>query len=263
MSAPTPFDFYRPQLEEAIERYRLRTGYRVISPMAALIDMDGTLFDSMANHAAAWQRMVSEQGIQSREEEFLLWEGRTGASVIDELMMRSRGRHATAEEIERLYTLKTRYFRELEAPVAMPGAAAMLGALRDAGVKCVLVTGSGQNSLISRLGREFPGAFAEGMLVTARDVKQGKPSPEPFLKGMERASAAPWQSIAIDNAPLGVEAGTASGAFTIGVVTGAIPPQALADAGADFVVEGMDRLGSIMPDVLATLKTTQKPDSPQ
>ena len=34
-------------------------------PKAVLFDMDGTLYDSMGNHADAWLRMVTELGIKA------------------------------------------------------------------------------------------------------------------------------------------------------------------------------------------------------
>lgn len=59
---------------------------------------------------------------------------------------------------------------------------------------------------------------------------------------MSLAGVHPENSIAIDNAPIGVMAAAASGAFTIGVTTGPIPEQALWDAGADIVYPSMDSL---------------------
>ena len=37
---------------------------------AALIDMDGVLYDSMPNHARAWMRVMTDSGIPAREIEF-------------------------------------------------------------------------------------------------------------------------------------------------------------------------------------------------
>ena len=56
---------------------------------AALIDMDGTLYNSMPNHARAWKLLMDEAGIPAREEEFYLYEGATGAATIDRLILRT------------------------------------------------------------------------------------------------------------------------------------------------------------------------------
>lgn len=39
---------------------------------AALIDMDGVLYDSMPFHARAWHSMMEEQGISTSPDEFSL-----------------------------------------------------------------------------------------------------------------------------------------------------------------------------------------------
>ncbi len=220
------------------------------APVAALIDMDGTLYDSMPLHARAWHRLMTEQGIDCTLEEFYMYEGRTGVSTINLLFQRAFGRELSEEEALELYRMKTVYFNELTAPEVMPGAQSMVAQFIDRGITTVLVTGSGQHSLIDRLASDFPGAFPEGRRVTSRDVSHGKPHPEPFFRGMELADALPENSIAVDNAPMGVVAAAASGAFTVGVTTGPVPSRALYEAGADIVYDSMPEMASRLPLLL-------------
>lgn len=241
---------YAPQ----IINYLRRTRFRHFDPKAALIDMDGTLYDSMRNHSAAWYRLVTELGIDATQDEFYLYEGRTGASTINLIFNRAFGRDATPQEIEELYHRKTVYFTELSAVKPMDGAAEMLGILEDYNITRVLVTGSGQRTLIDRLNNTFPGAFTEDKMITSRDVTKGKPDPEPYLMAMKKAGTTPWQSVVIENAPIGVEAGVRADAFTIGVNTGPIPREVLENAGADIVFDSMRELAESMPMLLDSLK---------
>ncbi len=234
---------YTDQLRESIARFRARSGGDKFR--AALIDMDGTLYDSMINHTAAWHRMMNELGIAVDRNRFYLFEGMTGRQTINTLFGEFLGREATDEEVEELYRRKTVYFNELPAPKPMPGAAGFLSALRSAGIVRVLVTGSGQRSLIDRLNRDYPGIFAEDMMITSRDVEHGKPDPEPYLRAMERAGVTAAESIVVENAPLGVQAGAAAGAFTIGLTTGPIPAETLRQAGADIVLPSMEKLAEL------------------
>lgn len=234
----------------AIEAYLARTGFKAITPKVALIDMDGTLYDSMPRHAEAWHRMVADLNIDIPAEEFFMHEGRTGAATINIIFRKHFGREATPEEIESLYKKKTEYFAEMPPVYPMPGASDMLRELISRNIKRVLVTGSGQNSLISRLDSDFPGAFLPEMRITARDVKRGKPAPDPFIEGMKKAGTRPWESIVIENAPLGTEAGAASQAFTIAVNTGPIPAEALRNAGADIVFDSMEECARQLPALL-------------
>ena len=227
---------------QAISDFLAKRHYAAINPVAALIDMDGTLYDSMGHHADALMKMVSGLGINMPRDEFFRYEGRTGASTINIIFNKAYGRDATQEEIERLYHLKTEYFNSMSAVAPMPGAAQLLDMMQEIGMRRVLVTGSGQASLIERLERDFPGAFSPQMMVTSRNVTHGKPHPEPYIRAMQMARVKPSQSIAIENAPLGVKSASAAGAFTIGLTTGPIPGRELKEAGADIVYPSMQAL---------------------
>lgn len=234
-----------PTYAATIERRRGHTGLR-----GALIDMDGTLYDSMPRHAQSWQTLARELGFELDPMEIYLNEGRTGADTIAYFMRREFGREITPEEAAGIYRRKTELFRQLPPVDPMPGAARMLRVLADNGIARVLVTGSGQSSLISRLDTDYPGHFPTGMRITAADVTHGKPHPEPFLRAMERAGATPAECIVVENAPMGVEAGAASGALTVGVCTGPIPASVLRDAGADITFGSMQEFADALPQII-------------
>lgn len=205
----------------------------------ALIDMDGVLYDSMPGHSRAWHQLMSEFGISCTPEEFYLYEGMTGPATIELIFKRETGHAVTPERARQLYKEKTRLFREQgEAPL-MPGAGRMLAALGRLGLKRVLVTGSGQASLLEKINRDYPGAFGEGMRVTALDVTHGKPDPEPYLRGAEISGFPPGKCMVVENAPLGVRSGKAAGCFTIAVTTGPIPREAFEKEGADMIFPDM------------------------
>lgn len=218
---------------------------------AALIDMDGTLYDSMGHHADAWKAMADEAGIEATRDEFFLYEGRTGASTINILFNRAFGRDATEEEARRLYARKSELFKQMAPVEPMPGAKRLLDFLRRAGIIRVLVTGSGQNSLISRLDYDFPEAFAPDMRITAANTRRGKPYPDPYLSAMQLAKAEPEQCVAFENAPLGVESAARSGAYTVAVATGPIPKEALKEAGAHIVYDSMPQCAELFPALLS------------
>ena len=236
--------------DDIILSFLQRCHYKQLQPLAALIDMDGTLYDSMGNHADAWHRLATELGIPTTREEFFLYEGRTGASTLNLLFNRAYNRDATPQEIEELYARKALYFTQMPAVKPMPGAMQMLNFFKEVNMRRVLVTGSGQRSLIDRLEKDFPGAFTSSMMVTSRDVKCGKPHPEPFIKAMEMARVRPSQAIAIENAPLGVKSASAAGAFTVAVTTGPIPREELIKAGAAIVFDSMEQCAEMLPQLV-------------
>ena len=248
---PVPF---APEILRFLERRH----YERVIPRAALIDMDGTLYDSMKNHTKAWHRLMTELGVDCTREEFYLYEGRTGASTINALFQRQFGRDATDEEKTTLYHRKTEYFRELPPVLPMPGALDMLSTFRETGIQRVLVTGSGQQSVLDKISRDFPGMFDDDKRITAANVTHGKPHPEPFIRAMQLARVSPSQAIVVENAPLGVEAGDRAGAFTVGVTTGPIPREALEEAGAAVVFNSMPEFARLLPSLLLSLLTVSR-----
>lgn len=221
---------------------------------AALIDMDGVLYDSMPNHATAWMKVMEYAGLTATRDEFFIYEGRTGADIIDMMVRRSLGRPATDEEKTGLYALKAKYFTELSPVGPMPGAQKLVAELLGRGITTVLVTGSGQNSLLNRLETDYPGAFPTGRRVTSATVSRGKPYPDPYLRGLELAGVKATEAIAIDNAPLGTRSASAAGILTVGVVTGPMPESALGENGADIVINSMATCAEMLPRLLSKIE---------
>ena len=220
---------------------------------AALIDMDGVLYDSMPGHTLAWKRMMDDLGVDCSRDEFYLYEGMTGKASINLLMKRAFGQEVSDERAAELYAVKSKYFQEMGVAPVMPGASRMLNALKSAGLKCVLVTGSGQKSLLQSLDSDYPGVFDKECRVTANDVIHGKPHPEPYLRGAEKAGVDISEAIVIENAPLGVRAGKAAGAFTIAVTTGPIPRVEFEKEGADMIFDSMDHFADFLENEFKSL----------
>lgn len=204
---------------------------------AALIDMDGVLYDSMPRHALAWHATMLEEGLDIPADEFFLYEGMTGPATINLLMGREKGIILSLEECSEIYSRKAERFRAMGQPEMMPGAKEKIALLKQNGIKTILVTGSAQNTLLSRLEIDYPGVFPPDRRVTALDVVNGKPHPEPYLRGLEKAGVAAEEAVVIENAPLGVRAGKAAGIYTIAWMTGPIPRAAFEAENADLILE--------------------------
>jgi len=217
-----------------------------MSPKAILFDMDGVLFDSMPNHAYAWSHAMTQFGLKMTAYEAYLHEGRTGSGTINILTQRYWGRDATEEEIEHIYAAKAEVFNTCPEAKPMPGALEALTAAKKIGCKIVLVTGSAQTSLLERLEEHYPDCFQENLMVTGFDVKRGKPDPEPYLMGLQKAGISAAEAIVVENAPLGVESAHKAGIFTIAANTGPLEDQLLKDAGADIVVPGMMEVADLL-----------------
>ncbi|GAE15044.1 Validoxylamine A 7'-phosphate phosphatase [Bacteroides pyogenes] len=209
---------------------------------AVLFDMDGVLFNSMPYHAEAWHKTMKARGLDLSREEAYMHEGRTGAATINIVFQRELGREATPEEIESIYKEKSVSFNSYAEAERMPGAWELLQKIKKEELTPMVVTGSGQLSLLQRLEQNFPGMFRKELMVTAFDVKYGKPDPEPYLMALKKGGIEAGEAVVIENAPLGVEAGHRAGIFTIAVNTGPLDDRILLDAGADLLFPSMEAL---------------------
>ncbi|MCD7973794.1 MAG: HAD-IA family hydrolase [Candidatus Azobacteroides sp.] len=244
-------------MEEAIRKFLNNKPFHSINLKAVLFDMDGVIFDSMKYHASSWHETMRDFGIPFTPEEAYLHEGRTGKATIDILFERNFARKASPEEAEQLYLIKTQKFNECSKAEVMPGISSLLKKIKHTGLQPMVVTGSGQKSLIERLTMHFPGIFSPEYIITAEDVRNGKPNPEPYLKALEKGSYNPQEAIVIENAPLGIEAAHKAGIFTIAVNTGPLKDSILKDSGADFIFKDMPSLDTNWENIYSSLRNTK------
>ena len=209
---------------------------------AVFFDMDGVIFNSMPRHAVAWERAMHRYGFDFKAYDAYINEGRTGESVIDEYFRKVHHRPATQEELTTIYKAKTEEFNAQGMPEPIEGIKEVLDKLQQLGIQIWIVTGSGQDSLMARLDRHFPGIFSRECMVTAHDVKKGKPDREPYWIALQRSGVKADEAVVVENAPLGVRSGKAAGLYTIAVNTGPLDPQVLKEAGADLVLNNMQEL---------------------
>lgn len=237
----------------AIAAFLKYAGIKKMDIKAALVDCDGVLYDSMKNHSRAWVKLMSKNGIKCTRDEFYAYEGMVGTEILKMKFRTGAGKVLTDDEARDLYGVKGRYFRELGEVPMMPGTHEALKVLKQEGLKCFLVTGSQQQSMLDRIAADYDGIFDEAR-VTGFDVRHGKPHPEPYLKGAIAAGVAPNQCIVLENAPLGVQSGHTAGCFTIGLTTGPMSAKDLYKSGADIVYESPAALAQALPALLQAIK---------
>ena len=224
----------------AIRKYLERHGFEALSPKAVLFDMDGVLYDSMPNHAIAWQQSMAQLGIQMTAEDAYSTEGARGVDTIRQMVKKQQGRDIDEGEAQQMYDVKSRIFHELPEAPMMPGLMDLMRQIQADDIQIGIVTGSGQRPLIQRILKDFKAFVDEAHITTAYDVRHGKPHPDPYLIGLKKAgNLKPYEAIVVENAPLGIRAGVAAKIFTIAVNTGPLPAQVLLDANANLLFPTM------------------------
>ena len=186
---------------------------------ALLFDLDGVLVDSRALIERNWRRWAAKHDIPFEEVE-ALYHGRPSAEVIQTVAP-----HLDAEaEAQRR---RDRATKDMTGLAPLDGAEALLRSLPD-GQWTIATSGTRQTATarLSHVGLPQPDT-----LVTADDVEEGKPAPEPYRLAAQRLGVAPEQCLVLEDAPVGVTAAHQAGAHVIGV-TATSSADSLSDAEA-------------------------------
>ena len=220
------------QSQQDISSFR-KTG---VSPKVILFDMDGVLYDSMPSHGVAWQRAMKEFGIHFTLEDSYATEGARGVDTIRKYAKAQLGKELSEEEAQQMYDVKARYFHEMPEAKVFDGVIDLMQKIKASGLKIGIVTGSAQLPLIERVTRDFGDFVSADQITTAYDVKRGKPNPDPYLMGLQKAgNYTPTEGIVVENAPLGVHAGAAAGCYTVAINSGPLDDSVLLNEGADIL----------------------------
>ncbi len=196
---------------------------------AVLFDMDGVLVDSTPAVARVWTGWALEHGLVP-DEVVRQAHGRPSLATIIELL--PQGDHAAENrEVER------REIEDIADVVALPGALALLQAIPQQ--RWAVVTSA--TRALAEVRLRAAGLPVPQHLVTASDLKRGKPFPDPYLKGAEILGIAPADCIVAEDAASGVRAGKAAGARVLALRTTS-PDAELLTAGADWLAEDLSAL---------------------
>ncbi len=214
-------------------------------PRAIVFDFDGVIADDEPLHLAAFQRVLASEGVTiTREQYYARYLGFDDRDAILQAF-RDAGATPSPERLRELLAVKAERFLDLVragAPI-FPGVPAFV---RQAAARVPLAIASGalRHEIELILGQAgLAGCFAA--IVSAEDVREGKPSPEGFLLARERlgARAARLRSedcLVIEDSQPGVEAARRAGMRCVAVTT-SYPADAL--GGADRVVGSLGELG--------------------
>jgi len=191
---------------------------------ALLFDLDGVLIDSTPAVIRVWTQWAVAHGFDP-DEVVRVAHGRPSISTIREYL--PHGDHEAENHI-----VESGEIADLNGVVPLPGARELLEALPSD--RWTIVTSCTRQLGTTRL--RAAGLPIPTHLVTCDDVENGKPNPEPYVKGASLLGVAPEDCIVVEDAPAGVRAGKAAGTRVIACRTTS-PESELRDAGADWIVD--------------------------
>ncbi len=189
-------------------------------PALAVFDVGGTTVRDSANVAEVFARSLAEHGLTPSKQDIRRWRGAAKRDVIARLV----GSRSTADADAAYATFQRNLIEAFLANgvEAIPGVETAFAALRRRGIRVMLNTGfDGEvmHNLLSHLQWE---ALVDDV-VTADDVRAGRPAPDMIHEAMVRADVSdPRAVVSVGDTTSDLAAGVAAGVgANLGVLTGA------------------------------------------
>lgn len=181
---------------------------------AVIFDFDGVVADTMKDNCKAWQLALKTLGVEINPIEYFLLEG--------------MGRFQIAKYFIRQYKLqpdfyiklaesKEYFYNEINNFKFFPEIVEILEFLKQNKTKLGLVTGASKNRINTHLSKDFINFF--DVIVTADDVKESKPNPEPYDNAVKYLKIDANEALVIENAKLGIQSAKSAGCFCIAIET--------------------------------------------
>jgi HAD superfamily hydrolase (TIGR01509 family) len=203
---------------------------------AFLLDLDGTLVDSVYEHVLAWHEALNTEGI-----ELSVWRihrkiGMSGG-LLTNMLLRETGLDIDSERIDRLQRVHAAAFaRYSERVQPLPGAKSLLAYLRSADIPFAIAT-SGRMEMARSALDELAVDLDTVPVITRDQVRHGKPDPDLFLAAADRLGVSIEAATVVGDSVWDMLAARRARALAIGLLSGGYGREELERAGAYRVYE--------------------------
>ena len=201
-----------------------------LSAKGLLFDNDGVIISSIASVNRCWRRWAQHYEVPG-------WETYTiphGVRAVD-IMRTLRPDFTEQDMADGLRLIEDMEIEDTEDLKVLPGVRALLASLPPE--RWTIVTSATRRLLIGRLkAADLP---VPPRIIVGDEVVNGKPHPEPYIKGAAILGFPAEECLVIEDAPSGVGAGKAAGARVLGVL-GTHTAEELYAAGATWVVPSLE-----------------------
>jgi len=197
-------------------------------------DLDGTLADTVELILESYRHTMRTHLGEAPPDE--RWRATMGTPLRDQLVAFARD----TEEAAAMLATYTQFQRGIHDQMVkpFPGAAEVLAELRGRGARLAVVT-SKRTEVAQRTLHVCGLSEAIDLVVTAEDVRHGKPDPESVLLALSRLdlATATEEVLFVGDAPFDLRAGRAAGTRTAAAPWGAFERSALAAEAPDYMLE--------------------------
>ncbi|MFC2082842.1 HAD family hydrolase [Candidatus Bipolaricaulota bacterium] len=203
---------------------------------ALIFDFDGLILDTETPMRTSWLEIFDEHGLIVPEEQWALLLGSSADppeayDLLEEHLGRLIDRSAIHDR------RMERELKLLESEVLLPGIRQLIDNAQSAGLS-LAVASSSERAWVEGLLKQHDLITPFNAIVCAEDVVKTKPSPDLFLRALERLEVPPEEAIVFEDSEHGVSAAKAAGVFCVAVPNKVT--QCLAFDEADLVVSSIN-----------------------
>ncbi|MDO8563384.1 MAG: HAD family phosphatase [Nanoarchaeota archaeon] len=166
---------------------------------AVLFDYDGVIADTMEDNYLAWKTVLKKRGIILSRDDYFPFEGIKLEEII---MIIEKKNNIFIENKKELISEKDETFLRNNIPKLYPGVEEFISELKRKNIKLAIVSAGHFNRLSKSLSKDFMNNFSS--IITGDKIKEGKPSPEPYLKAIQELNLKSDDCVVIENAPVGI-----------------------------------------------------------
>jgi HAD superfamily hydrolase (TIGR01549 family) len=200
-----------------------------------LLDLDGTLVDSVYEHVIAWREALEDAEIRLPNWKIHRRIGMSGRLFLPTLL-RELGKNIDKSEIQSIECVRSGIFKKKIPEICVhAGAKELLQFFERIGARWAIAT-SGERSQVEQLLKNFaiPSAVP---VITGDDVPTAKPAPDSFVVAAQRLGVSPLDSIVIGDSPWDLLAAQRMKGLGVGLLCGGYAESELEGAGAYRVYE--------------------------
>jgi HAD superfamily hydrolase (TIGR01509 family) len=187
------------------------------SLLGVIFDLDGLIFNTEELYEQVGAEVLRRRGFEFSEELLHRMMGRPGAIALQMMI----DHHGLDDTVAQLAAESMVIFRAiLDTRLAtMPGVPELLAAVEGAGLPKAVATSSSREFARDVLGR-FDLWDRFSFVLTAEDIRQGKPNPEIYLTAASRLQLRPAQIMVLEDSHNGCRAAVAAGAYAVAAPAG-------------------------------------------
>ena len=209
---------------------------------AALIDLDGTLLDTVGDLAAATNRMLRALGrAECAPGQVATYIGKGIPRLVHRALTGDMSRDADAVTFDRAQAIfEAAYAAESGlSAVLFAGALEGLARFRAGGIKLACVTNKARRFTVELLERTALAEYFD-VIVCGDDTAKRKPDPMPFVVACDRLHVAPHRALVIGDSANDMIGGRAAGCTVFAVPYGYNEGESVASLPADRIVASID-----------------------